>query len=93
MKRRAKRTQPTRRKKPSAAIATTAAIHADEKRGPLALVFYDGERDKLNFDRLNGVDLEEFAAIMARLFPRWLEGDFQGCGKCSGTRVDGQRLK
>jgi hypothetical protein len=52
------------------------SIPANEKRRPLAVVFYDAEKDKLNFDRSEGITLEEFRAIMMRLFPRWLEQDF-----------------
>jgi hypothetical protein len=52
------------------------SIPANEKRRPLAVVFYDAEKDKLNFDRSEDTTLEEFRAIMTRLFPRWLEQDF-----------------
>jgi hypothetical protein len=42
----------------------TVAVHVGEKRRPLAIMFYDAEKQALEFDRAEGVGFQEFIDIV-----------------------------
>jgi hypothetical protein len=42
----------------------TLVISPDDKRRPLAIMFYNTEKKALEFDRAEGVDLQEFIDIV-----------------------------
>jgi len=47
------------------------SVSANEKRVPLAIMFYEPEKKALQFDRAAGIGLKEFVGIMRQFFPNY----------------------